>query len=102
MKQLFQDMRHGKTTLVDAPAPRAAAGELVICSSVSLISSGTERMLVGFGRASYLEKARQQPEKVRMVLDKIRSDGLLSTIEAVQSKLSQPLPLIIPKPASVR
>jgi predicted dehydrogenase/threonine dehydrogenase-like Zn-dependent dehydrogenase len=93
MKQLLQDMRHGKTTLVEAPAPHAGAGELVICSSVSLISSGTERMLVGFGRASYLEKARQQPEKVRMVLEKIRSEGLLSTIEAVQSKLSQPVPL---------
>jgi len=50
-------------------------------------------MLVGFGKASYLDKARQQPEKVKMVLEKIRTDGLSTTIEAVQSKLSQPLSL---------
>ena len=50
-------------------------------------------MLVGFGKASYLEKARQQPEKVKMVLEKVATDGLLTTIEAVQSKLAQPLPL---------
>ena len=50
-------------------------------------------MLVGFGRASYLEKARQQPEKVKMVLEKVATDGLMTTIDAVQSKLAQPLPL---------
>jgi len=60
---------------------------------VSLISAGTERMLVGFGKASYLDKARQQPEKVKMVLEKVATDGLMTTIEAVQSKLAQPLPL---------
>src|SRR5690606_29556585 len=59
----------------------------------TLISAGTERMLVDFGRASYLEKARQQPEKVRQVLDKVRTDGLLTTVEAVRSKLGQPIPL---------
>jgi len=93
MKQLLQDMKHGKTMLVDSPTPHAGKGELLVLSSVSLISSGTERMLVGFGKASYLEKARQKPEKVRMVLDKIQSDGLLATIETVQSKLAQPVPL---------
>jgi len=76
-----------------APAPKASHAHLVINSSVSLISAGTERMLVGFGKASYLEKARQQPEKVKMVLEKVQTDGLMTTIEAVQSKLAQPLPL---------
>jgi predicted dehydrogenase/NADPH:quinone reductase-like Zn-dependent oxidoreductase len=50
-------------------------------------------MLVEFGKAGYLEKARQQPDKVRMVLDKIRTDGLMPTLEAVFNKLDQPLPL---------
>lgn len=93
MKQILQDMSKGATYIAEAPAPAVSRETLLIHSTVSLISAGTERMLVDFGRASYLEKARQQPEKVRMVLDKIRTDGLMTTIEAVQSKLAQPLPL---------
>jgi predicted dehydrogenase/threonine dehydrogenase-like Zn-dependent dehydrogenase len=93
MRQVMQHMGVGLTELVTAPAPTAGKDSLLINTSVSLISAGTERMLVGFGKASYFEKARQQPEKVRMVLEKIQTDGLVTTIEAVQSKLSQPLPL---------
>lgn len=93
MKQILQDMDKGATYIAEAPAPAVSRETLLIQSTVSLISAGTERMLVDFGRASYLEKARQQPEKVRMVLDKVRTDGLMTTIEAVQSKLAQPLPL---------
>lgn len=93
MKQILQDMAKGSTYIAEAPAPVAGRGSVLIHSRVSLISAGTERMLVDFGRASYLEKARQQPEKVRMVLEKVRTDGLMTTIEAVQSKLAQPLPL---------
>lgn len=93
MKQILQDMGQGATYIAEAPAPAVSHETLLIHSTVSLISAGTERMLVDFGRASYLEKARQQPEKVRMVLDKVRTDGLMTTIEAVQSKLAQPLPL---------
>ena len=93
MKQILQDMGQGATYIAEAPAPAVSREALLIHSTISLISAGTERMLVDFGRASYLEKARQQPEKVRMVLDKVRTDGLMTTIEAVQSKLAQPLPL---------
>jgi predicted dehydrogenase/threonine dehydrogenase-like Zn-dependent dehydrogenase len=93
MKQILQDMGHGTTYIAEAPAPTVSRDSLLIATSISLISAGTERMLVGFGKASYLDKARQQPEKVKMVLEKVRTDGLLTTIEAVQSKLAQPLPL---------
>ncbi len=93
LKQILQDMNKGGTCIAQAPAPSITRGTLLINTQVSLISSGTERMLVGFGKASYLEKARQQPEKVKMVLEKIQTDGLMTTIEAVQSKLAQPLPL---------
>ena len=93
MKQILQDMARGGTTVTVAPAPQVSREHVIINSSVSLISAGTERMLVGFGKASYLDKARQQPEKVRMVLEKVKTDGLMTTIEAVQSKLAQPLPL---------
>ncbi len=93
MKQILQDMAKGGTTLSEAPAPHVSSSHLLIHTTTSLISAGTERMLVGFGKASYIEKARQQPEKVKMVLEKVVTDGLMTTIEAVQSKLAQPLPL---------
>jgi len=93
MKQILQDMANGATVVTEAPTPSAGSGTLLIASTTSLISSGTERMLVDFGRASYLEKARQQPEKVKMVLEKVKTDGLLTTVDAVRSKLAQPLPL---------
>jgi predicted dehydrogenase len=66
---------------------------LIISTTASLISSGTERMLVDFGRSSYLQKARQQPEKVKMAMEKVRTDGLLAAYDAVRAKLAQPLPL---------
>ena len=93
MKQILQDMAKGGTTLAEAPAPQNSRSHVLIHTTISLISAGTERMLVGFGKASYLDKARQQPDKVKMVLEKVATDGLMTTIEAVQSKLAQPLPL---------
>lgn len=93
MKQILQDMAKGGTVVTESPAPSVTAQALLISTTASLISAGTERMLVDFGRASYLDKARQQPEKVKMVLEKIQTDGFLTTIDAVQSKLGQPLPL---------
>jgi len=63
MLQVLQDMAKGGTALTHAPAPQVSRDHLLIYSRVSLISAGTERMLVGFGKASLLEKARQQPDK---------------------------------------
>jgi predicted dehydrogenase/threonine dehydrogenase-like Zn-dependent dehydrogenase len=93
MQQIVQHMQSGLTEILHTPTPVAARQSLLIHTTCSLISAGTERMLVGFGKASYLDKARQQPDKVKMVLEKVATDGLMTTIEAVQSKLAQPLPL---------
>tara|TARA_R110000868_G_scaffold315609_1_gene576492 strand:+ start:10426 stop:12561 length:2136 start_codon:yes stop_codon:yes gene_type:complete len=93
MKQILQDMASGRTIVADSPVPKVGQGQIIVSTGSSLISAGTERMLVGFGKASYFEKARQQPEKVKMVLEKVQTDGLMTTVEAVQSKLAQPLPL---------
>ena len=93
MKQVLQDLSSGESRLVEAPAPGARPGHLLIDTTVSLISTGTERMLVDFGRGSLVGKALQQPERVAQVLDKARTDGLLTTVDAVRSKLAQPLPL---------
>ena len=93
MRQLIQHLGSGRTELVDAPAPGPRHGRLLVRATRSLVSLGTERMLVEFGRAGWLSKARQQPEKFRAVLAKVRSDGLFPTLAAVRSKLAQPIPL---------
>lgn len=93
MKQVLQNLSTGQSEQLEAPSPNLHSGCLLIDTSVSVISSGTERMLVDFGKAGLVSKARQQPEKVKMVLEKVATDGLLTTVDAVRSKLAQPLPL---------
>jgi len=93
MKQILQSFKTGETILEEFPVPSVGYGSVLIQTSHSLVSLGTERMLVEFGKASLIEKARQQPDKVNQVLDKIKTDGLLSTLEAVFNKLGQPIPL---------
>lgn len=93
MKQLVQGLNQAGVVTLDVPAPRVKAGHLLIRTRASIISPGTERMLVQFGRAGFLQKARMQPEKVRQVLTKVRSDGLAATLSSVQAKLQQAVPL---------
>lgn len=93
MKQVLQNLSTGQSELVEAPSPQARQGNLLIDTTVSLISTGTERMLVDFGKSGLVAKARSQPEKVRQVLDKVSTDGLLTTVDAVRAKLGQPIPL---------
>jgi predicted dehydrogenase/threonine dehydrogenase-like Zn-dependent dehydrogenase len=93
VKQILQSLKNGNTEVAEVPCPAVKRGHLLIRSSRTLVSVGTERMLVDFGKAGWIEKARQQPDKVRMVLVKIKTDGLMPTIESVLNKLDQPLPL---------
>ena len=93
MKQILQNLKNGNTKVVEIPIPNKSINSLLVKTSKTLISAGTERMLVEFGKAGLIEKARQQPDKVKMVLDKISTDGLKPTFEAVLNKLDQPLSL---------
>lgn len=93
MKQVLQSLKNGETSVVDIPCPQLKAGHVLIQTSNSLISTGTEKMLVEFGKASLLAKARQQPDKVRMVLDKIKTDGIFATLNTVRNKLDQQIPM---------
>jgi len=93
MKQILQNISNGQTQLSDIPCPKQSPGQLLIATSKTLVSAGTERMLIDFGKANWLDKARQQPDKVKMVLDKVKTDGLAPTIDAVRSKLDQPFAL---------
>jgi predicted dehydrogenase/threonine dehydrogenase-like Zn-dependent dehydrogenase len=93
MKQILQNLATGDTIVADIPAPCAGAGQILVHTSASLISAGTERMLVDFGKAGWIAKARQQPDKVRQVIEKMKTDGIAATLGAVRSKLDQPLTL---------
>lgn len=93
MKQIIQDLKSGATILEDVPVPQVKEGYVLVKTTRSLVSLGTERMLVEFGKANLIDKARQQPDRVKQVLDKIKTDGLQPTLEAVFNKLGQPLPL---------
>ena len=93
MKQVVQNFGSGVLELLEVPCPAAGRGQLLIHTRASLISAGTERALVEFGRANLLSKAWQSPERVKQVWDKVRSEGLLPTMEAVFAKLDDPMPL---------
>jgi len=93
MKQVLQSLRTGATEVAEVPSPAMRRGDLLIRTHRTLVSSGTERMLLDFGKAGWIAKARQQPDRVKMVFNKILTDGLFPTLEAVFNKLDQPLPL---------
>ena len=93
MKQIIQELKRGDTLLEEVPVPIVRKGCVLIKTHSSLVSIGTEKMLVEFGKSNLINKAIQQPEKVKQVIDKIKTDGLLPTIEAVFNKLDEPIPL---------
>lgn len=93
MKQILQSLKTGEIDIAELPVPRVKAGHLLIKTSRTLISLGTERMLLNFGKAGWIDKARQQPDKVKQVFQKMKTDGLMPTVNAVFKKLDQPLPL---------
>lgn len=93
MKQLLQNIRSGATEVEDVPVPSPKPGTALVQTGASLVSAGTERMVVEFAEKSLLGKARSRPDLVRQVIDKARREGLLSTIGAVFNRLEQPMPL---------
>ena len=93
MKQVFQDLNKGIQRIDKVPTLNINKNQVLIQTRCSLISSGTEGMLISFGKSNYINKAKQQPNKVKDVINKISSDGILETVDAVKSKLEKPIPL---------
>lgn len=93
MKQIIQNLKNGETILEEVPVPQVKPGHVLIKSTRSLVSLGTERMLVEFGKSNLFKKAKSQPDKVKEVINKVKTDGLKSTINAVINKLGKPIPL---------
>jgi predicted dehydrogenase len=93
MKQLVQNLRTGETSIVDVPIPKPGRGMVLVRTAASLVSVGTERMVVEFAEKNLLGKARSRPDLVRQVLDKARREGILTTIESAFNRLDQPMAL---------
>lgn len=93
MKQLLQNLRNGKTMVAEVPVPSPRTGMVLVRTAASLVSSGTERMLVEFAEKNLIEKAQSRPDLVAQMMDKARREGLLTTIEAAFNKLDQPMTL---------
>ena len=93
MKQIIQNLKNGNVEIADVPFPKVSPGKILIRTVNSLISVGTERMLVEFGKSNLIAKAKQQPDKVKQVIDKIKTDGIITTLNSVRSRLDEPMPL---------
>jgi len=93
MKQIIQSAKSGTLALKTVPDPQVRAGHVLVATKASLISAGTERMVIDFARKSLAAKASARPDLVRKVLDKARRDGIVSTFKAVMARLDEPLPL---------
>jgi predicted dehydrogenase len=93
MKQLVQDLRSGKTLVLDVPCPSPTPETALVRTAASLVSAGTERMLVEFAEKSLVGKARSRPDLVRQVISKAQREGMLTTLESAFNRLNQPMPL---------
>ena len=93
MKQVVQSARSGKLALKEVPDGQVRSGHLLVRTRASLISAGTERMVVQFAKKSLAAKAKARPDLVRKVLDKAKRDGVGATMRAVMARLDEPLPL---------
>ena len=93
MKQVIQSRRTGKLALKDVPAPGVRGGHLLVRTKASLISAGTERMVVDFAKKNLAAKAQARPDLVKKVLEKAKKEGLWNTWKAVMARLDEPLPL---------
>ena len=93
MKKIVHNLKNGKTKIITSPIPALKSGHILIKSEYSIISLGTEKMLVDFGKANFLKKAKLQPDKLNKALDKIKTDGIIPTFNSIINKLNKPMPL---------
>ena len=93
MKQLIQSFKTGELGLFEVPAPVCQENGALIQTTVSLVSAGTEKMLVDFAKKSMLAKAKDRPDLVKQVVDKMKKEGVRNTLDKVFTKLDSPIPL---------
>ncbi|HUT53023.1 MAG TPA: bi-domain-containing oxidoreductase [bacterium] len=91
MRQVVQNLKNGKLSVIKAPDPMARPGHVLIANARSLISAGTEKMAMELARMSLLGKARERPDQVRRVIEKLKNEGFFSTIAQVLQRLDEPM-----------
>lgn len=91
MKFLIQNINNGKIEISEGPKPKLSKNEVLIKTKKSLISSGTERYLLEFGKSNIIKKIVNNRDKVELVLNKFKNDGLRDTFEAINNKLNTPI-----------
>ena len=93
MKQILQNIKSGDLTLEDVPPPALLPMGIRVRTAMSLISAGTERMIIELAQKSLVGKAQARPDLVKQVIDKAKKEGVLNTFRNVMSKLDKPMPL---------
>ncbi len=93
MKQLLQNVKNGNTTIEEVPMPTPREGMALVKIATSLVSAGTERMIVEFAEKNLVGKARSRPDLVKQVIDKARREGIVPTLQAAFNRLDQPMTL---------
>lgn len=91
MQQLIQNVRSGELKVTDVPEPMVRPGHVLIANACSVVSAGTEKMVMELAKKSLLGKARERPDHVRRVLEKLRNEGFFNTIRQVLEKLDEPM-----------
>src|SRR5919112_3567959 len=89
MKQLLQNLKTGEGVVADVPAPVSKRGRVIVRAAASLVSAGTERAFVELGRKGLVGKAKERPDLVRKVVEKVRGEGLVSALQSVREKLDE-------------
>lgn len=93
MKQVIQSYKNGKISLEDVPAPACKGGGVLVQNLASLISVGTEKLMIEMGQKSLLGKARARPDLVRQALAKAKKEGFFSVYKEALNRLDEPIPL---------
>ena len=93
MKQIFTDVKTGEILIMELPSPACKKDGILVRTRYSLVSAGTEKTLIDFGKMNLLQKAKTRPDQIKKAIDKMQTDGLIATIKTAFNKLDEPLPL---------
>ncbi len=93
MRQVIQNYKNGEITLSEVPEPACKAGGLLVRNVASVISVGTEKLMIEMGQKSLLGKARARPDLVRQAWAKAKKEGFFSVYKEAMNRLDEPIPL---------